>query len=199
LDELRTHVGVRQQLWRGRTERSRTSIFKVNLSEISSQLLYSLARVDAKGLTLVCVEVFRRGSAHLLQVAPSKGGDAGQAEVGQAVEALEEKVDGRDGDVFTIGEMDAFERSALDEGDDGFVGEIVHLTRHERVSSLAHSSSAWREREKRTLTSPMRLSLGRLVESSETLRSVNCGQPCRRAKNVRKRLGGKSKKGLHTG
>jgi hypothetical protein len=47
--------------------------------------------------------------------------------VGKAVKALEEKVDGRDGDVFAIRKMDALESRALNQGDDRFVGEIINL------------------------------------------------------------------------
>jgi len=99
------------------------------LSQECPELLYTFARINAKCRSLTRVELLfdshqrmirkqGRGktylwwlTAELLQLWLTESRDAGQTQVCQLVQLVQEEVDGHDGDLVAVRQVDAFESS----------------------------------------------------------------------------------------
>jgi hypothetical protein len=72
------------------------------LSQECPELLYTFARINAKCRSLTRVELLWWLTAELLQLWLTESRDAGQTQVCQLVQLVQEEVDGHDGDLVAV-------------------------------------------------------------------------------------------------
>jgi len=147
---------------------ARLAVLPVHIVQEVAQLADAVAAVDAEGTALVIVEVLGastresapldallflpathlwRIATHLLQLGPSEGRNARQAEMRELEQTLQQPKDGRHADILAVAEMHALEtRVAVDETVDGLVGDVRDLLRYGPVFSRRR-----RERERERL------------------------------------------------
>jgi hypothetical protein len=107
--------------------REKRDLVSTEASKPSTKLLHASAREDTERASLMLVVVLRRRAAESLERLFAECGDAGEREVRDAWEGLEHLVDGGDGEVVAVRQVDALERVAVSQRLDSGVRDVVDL------------------------------------------------------------------------